>query len=182
MERTTERLQQAGFCRYEISNYARPGHASRHNRVYWSGAGWWGFGLGATSAPWGQRLARPRTREAYGLWIATQRQTLDPSLQAALAARLPLDDRLLVGLRRREGVDLWASASASGWDPSLCRRHLPDLERRWTQAEASGLIQRCGRRWRLSDPEGMALSNQVLLEVVRWWEALPPGVAVPPNP
>lgn len=182
MERTTERLQQAGFCRYEISNYARPGHASRHNRVYWSGAGWWGFGLGATSAPWGQRLARPRTREAYGLWIATQRQTLDSSLQAALAERLPLDDRLLVGLRRREGVDLWASASASGWDPSLCRRHLPDLERRWTQAEASGLIQRCGRRWRLSDPEGMALSNQVLLEVVRWWEALPPGVAVPPNP
>jgi hypothetical protein len=89
---------------------------------------------------------------------------------------------LLVGLRRREGVDLWASASASGWDPSLCRRHLPDLERRWTQAEGSGLIQRCGRRWRLSDPEGMALSNQVLLEVVRWWEALPPGVAVPPNP
>ena len=68
MALTSARLSAAGLRRYEISNHARPGHASRHNRVYWSGAGWWGFGMGATSAPWGQRIARPRTREAYAAW------------------------------------------------------------------------------------------------------------------
>ena len=35
---TSQILKGAGFSRYEISNYALPGHASRHNRVYWSGA------------------------------------------------------------------------------------------------------------------------------------------------
>jgi len=179
MQFTSERLQRAGFCRYEVSNYARPGHASRHNRVYWSGAGWWGFGLGATSAPWGQRLARPRTREAYADWIAAQRQRLDPSLLTAMASPLPLDDRLLVGLRRHEGVDLWAAARASGWDLASSDRYLPDLERRWSQAQERGLINRSGGRWRLSDPEGLALSNQVLVEVVRWWEALPADLREP---
>ena len=39
------------------------------------------------------------------------------------------------------------------------------------------LAHRLGRRWRLSDPEGMAVSNQVLVEVVEWWELLPDPVA-----
>jgi putative oxygen-independent coproporphyrinogen III oxidase len=181
MQETGARLHRAGFCRYEVSNYARPGHASRHNRVYWSGAGWWGFGLGATSAPWGRRLARPRTREVYAAWLQEQRQAPDLSLLSVSALPLPLEDRLLVGLRRREGVDLWRLAAESGWDAATRERHLPDLERRWAAVQAQGLIERCGRRWRLSDPEGFALSNQVLVEVVCWWETLPAAVAQPPS-
>ena len=77
---TTQYLSEAGYCRYEISNFSRPGHASRHNRVYWSGVGWWAFGLGATSAPWGERFARPRTREAYAEWL--NRQELDGRTKA----------------------------------------------------------------------------------------------------
>ena len=38
-------------------------------------------------------------------------------------------------------------------------------------------MERFGCRWRLSDPEGMAVSNQVLVEVVEWWELLPDPVA-----
>ena len=87
---TTRRLLRAGYCRYEISNFARPGHASRHNRVYWSGAGWWAFGLGATSAPWGERMARPRTREAYASWLKDQRQALDSSFSRGPRLKGPL--------------------------------------------------------------------------------------------
>lgn len=173
MAQTSTRLSKAGFCRYEISNYARPGHASRHNRVYWSGAGWWGFGMGATSAPWGERLARPRTREGYAKWLEDQRARLDPSLQRTMAAVLPLDDRLLVGLRRHEGVHLRDQAKRCGWDDHSCDAHLPDLEMRWRGAEERGLLVQEAGRWRLSDPEGMALSNQVLVEVVCWWDQLP---------
>ena len=173
MASTSARLGRAGFCRYEISNYAQPGHASRHNRVYWSGAGWWGFGMGATSAPWGARLARPRTREGYASWLQEQHQGLDPSLQPSMASALPLDDRLLVGLRRHEGVQLRHQAQSCGWSEESCDQHLPALEARWQDALSQGLLIHDAGRWRLSDPEGMALSNQVLVELVCWWEELP---------
>ena len=46
---TKERLVQAGFERYEISNYAKPGYESRHNSSYWTGVEYIGVGLGASS-------------------------------------------------------------------------------------------------------------------------------------
>ena len=162
MELTAQTLQAAGYGHYEISNFALPGHASRHNRVYWSGAGWWGFGLGATSAPWGQRLARPRTRAAYAKWLAES----PPANRGTQAPGLPFDERLLVGLRRREGVRLADLAGQAGVTSS----ELGDLLGRWQPFRERGLLLQEGPRWRLSDPEGLALSNGVLRELVAWWE------------
>ncbi|MFN5194602.1 MAG: radical SAM family heme chaperone HemW, partial [Cyanobacteriota bacterium] len=93
LEITSRGLAAAGYGRYEISNWALPGHASRHNRVYWSGAGWWGFGMGATSAPWGERQMRPRTRAAYAAWLESTPPARQPAPQEAIA--LPLDERLM---------------------------------------------------------------------------------------
>ncbi len=162
MELTAQALQAAGYGHYEISNFALPGHASRHNRVYWSGAGWWGFGLGATSAPWGQRLARPRTRAAYAEWLAESH----PANRGTQAPGVPFDERLLVGLRRREGVRLADLAGQAG----VTRAELGDLLGRWQPFCERGLLLQEGPRWRLSDPEGLALSNGVLRELVAWWE------------
>ncbi|BEV35758.1 radical SAM family heme chaperone HemW [Synechococcus sp. M16CYN] len=152
MDLTSVRLSKTGLRRYEISNYARPGHASRHNRVYWSGSGWWGFGMGATSAPWGERLTRPRTRDAYAAW-------LNNDYVPQFGSGMPLDEQLLVGLRRAEGVNL-STIDATA------------LEQRWAPFLAQGLLQRRAKRWCLSDPEGMALSNRILIEVVLWWDSL----------
>ena len=178
MELTAAELARAGYGHYEVSNYALPGHASRHNRVYWSGAGWWGFGMGATAAPWGERQARPRTREAYAAWVSQQRP---PPPQAAL----PLDERLLVGLRRREGVHLPGLLAAIGWSP--CHppglAALADLRRRLGVFAQGGLLLEEGPRWRLSDPAGLGLSSAVLRECLRWWEAWrPDGAAGPASP
>jgi oxygen-independent coproporphyrinogen-3 oxidase len=162
MELTAQALQAAGYGHYEISNFALPGHASRHNRVYWSGAGWWGFGLGATSAPWGQRLARPRTRAAYAEWLAESH----PASRGTQAPGLPFDERLLVGLRRREGVRLADLAGQAG----VTSAELGDLLGRWQPFRERGLLLQEGPRGRLSDPEGLALSNGVLRELVAWWE------------
>ena len=118
-------------------------------------------------------MARPRTREGYASWLQDQRVRLDPSLQRSTATVLPLDDRLLVGLRRHEGVHLRDQARRCGWDDHSCDAHLPDLEVRWRGAEERGLLVQEAGRWRLSDPEGMALSNQVLVELVCWWDQLP---------
>ena len=155
MELTAGTLAAAGFGHYEISNYAQPGHASRHNRVYWSGAGWWGFGMGATAAPWGERQPRPRTREGYAAWL--QR---DPG-EGPEPQPMPIDERVMVGLRRREGVML---------SPLLAGLDQAELKRRWQPYLERGLLRREGDRWRLSDPEGLALSNAVLREWLAWWE------------
>ena len=48
-ERTAALLTEAGFERYEISNYSKPGFACRHNTVYWRRGDYVGFGLGAAS-------------------------------------------------------------------------------------------------------------------------------------
>ena len=183
LQSTSVWLREAGLSRYEISNYAKPGHASRHNRVYWNGSGWWGFGQGATSAPWGKRLARPRTREGYRHWLESQEQEgPDASLLADTARPIPLDDLLLVGLRCREGVDLESLAITCGWTPAQCKTHLAALKQRWQVALDQGWLLRSGRRWRLSDPEGMAMSNQVLVELLLWWESLPADAVAEPNP
>ena len=167
MEATVERLRQAGYGHYEISNHALPGHASRHNRVYWSGAGWWGFGLGATSAPYGVRLSRPRTRDAYAAWLAEQPR--DPDLAQAPPAAPDWEDLWLVGLRRREGVQAHDLAARAGFSAA----QLADL-RRWLQPfEADGLLLVEGPRWRLSDPAGLALSNGVLRALLAWWQRQP---------
>ena len=165
MELTWAELSAAGYGHYEISNYALPGHASRHNRVYWSGAGWWGFGMGATAAPWGERLARPRTREAYADWLAQQPGS-PPASAGQAGPGMPLDERLLVGLRRREGVSMPALLAQVGLGPEALAALRGRLEP-WT---SEGLLRIEGPRWRLSDPAGLALSNGVLRELLAWWQ------------
>lgn len=173
MELTQRRLSQAGYGHYEISNYALPGHASRHNRVYWSGAGWWGFGMGATAAPDGIRRARPRTREAYAAWLAAQSVPAPPlddsDGEPAAGLGMAIDERWMVGLRRREGVNARELAAAAGLGHGalvLLRQQLAPFEQR-------GLLLVEGDRWRLSDPAGLALSNAVLRELLAWWPAGP---------
>jgi len=77
---------------------------------------------------------------------------------------------VMVGLRRREGVQL--AQLLVGLDQA-------ELERRWQPYLKRGLLHREGSRWRLSDPEGLALSNAVLREWLAWWseqvEAPPPS-------
>ena len=177
MELTWSALAAAGYGHYEISNFAKPGHASRHNRVYWSGAGWWGFGMGATGAPWGERVARPRTREAYAAWLA-QALAEGPAGDSRRAEAeaptppggLPLDERLMVGLRRREGVAMEPLLAQQGWGPEEVARQVAQLRQRLSAPLEAGWLVIEGARWRLSDPDGLALSNGVLRELLAWWQ------------
>lgn len=164
MDLTAERLRSAGYGRYEISNYALPGHVSRHNRVYWSGASWWGFGMGATEAPSGRRVAKPRTREGYARWLAAR----SPGAQQP-SRTFPLDELVIVGLRRREGVNMGQLLSEHGFGAEdlavLHGRLAPWIEGDWLRIE--------GVRWRLTDPKGLAVSNSVLRDFLAWWHEQP---------
>jgi len=185
LELTSATLVAAGYGHYEISNYAKPGHSSRHNRVYWSGADWWGFGMGATSCQRGTRQARPRQRDAYAAWVDTLERHLhqpNRSDPQPPAGALALDDRLLVGLRRREGVVMAALLQQAGLsDPEA---QLADLQALLAPERAAGLVLIEGNRWRLSDPHGLGLSNAVLRTLLTWWERADrsPTAAMPAAP
>ncbi len=119
---TDERLATAGLRWYEVSNWARPGHECRHNRLYWDAGDYLGFGCAAHSHRGGRRWWNLRTPERYLDAVETGASTeaagedLDDAtrrleaLQLALrtrdgvpAAALDLDDPALVDLVVRQG-------------------------------------------------------------------------------
>ena len=64
-ETTMDVLESAGLRQYEISNYARPGHESRHNQAYWLGADYLGFGPSAFSTIGTHRWENVRDTAEY---------------------------------------------------------------------------------------------------------------------
>ena len=170
---TNRFLKGKGFSRYEISSYSLPCHASRHNRMYWSGSGWWGFGMGATSSPWGKRFSRPRTISGYKKWVNQQEsQSLEQTLSNEKSKPMPLDELLMIGLRRREGVHLEEVAKNVGWTQKECDKNLKLLEKFWLNSLNEGSLLRKNGRYFLSDPKGMQISNQVLIQMFLWWDSL----------
>jgi len=114
-------LARAGFVHYEVSNWAQPGHESRHNLTYWRNEAYIGCGAGAHSYVQGRRSWNVRPIEAYIKRIgAAQSATegherLEPQKQigetAALALRLPQEGIGYERFQTRFGIDasaLWA--------------------------------------------------------------------------
>jgi oxygen-independent coproporphyrinogen-3 oxidase len=104
-ERLIERLQGAGYVQYEISNFGRPGHFSRHNSSYWQGVPYLGIGPSAHSYNGAKRRwnVSHNLRYAQGIAAGTtywEEETLTP-VQAT-------NEALLTGLRTMWGVDLTA--------------------------------------------------------------------------
>ena len=91
------RLETAGYRRYEISNFALPGHECRHNQAYWRGEDYLGLGAAAVSTLGGERLTNPRTAADY---LAGQ-----PPQREILSGAVRLWEKAMLGLRTREGVD-----------------------------------------------------------------------------
>jgi len=166
-------LKNSGYSRYEISNYCLPRHQSRHNRVYWSGLGWWGFGQGSTSSPWGEKLTRPRVSKEYKEWVIRQCElNLDSSLINKDFIYKEFDEKIMLGLRLKEGIDIHEVSKEQNWENKKFESNLCKLLEKWERFLESGLLVRNGNRFFLSDPKGMELSNQVLISMFRWWDEI----------
>jgi putative oxygen-independent coproporphyrinogen III oxidase len=95
-------LTTAGLDWYEVSNWARPGHECRHNRLYWSQGEYLGLGCAAHAHRHGRRWWNLRTPERYIDAVEAGR-----SVEAADEALGPDEGRLeglQLALRLREGV------------------------------------------------------------------------------
>ena len=105
-EAVDDLLVAAGLANYEVSNWARPGHECRHNRLYWSQGDYLGFGSAAHSHRSGRRWWNVRTPERY---IAAV-QAGEPT--EAAGETLDAETRRLEGLqlavRMREGIPVEA--------------------------------------------------------------------------
>ncbi len=166
-------LKNSGYSRYEISNYCLPRHQSRHNRVYWSGLGWWGFGQGSTSSPWGQKLTRPRVSKEYKEWEMGQyKLSLDSSLNNIDYVYQELDEKIMLGLRLKEGIDIYKFFEEQNWENKKLESNLRKLLSKWERFLESGLLVKNGNRFFLSDPQGMELSNQILISMFEWWDEI----------
>jgi putative oxygen-independent coproporphyrinogen III oxidase len=101
---TTERFKQAGFEQYEVSNFARPGFASKHNQAYWERVPYRGFGVGACSFDGRMRYGNDKNLLKYlknsqeGCFAANFAEELDFK-QAWL-------EKLMLNMRRSKGVNI----------------------------------------------------------------------------
>lgn len=99
MYRETEQiLAQAGYERYEISNYAKKGYACRHNLVYWQGGDYLGLGLGSSSYMDGVRFHNTNDLDTYvnqGAYVEEREE---------LSAQAKMEEFMFLGLRVMAGV------------------------------------------------------------------------------
>lgn len=152
-ERAGARLAAAGYRHYEISNWARPGFDSLHNRKYWRRQPYLGFGAGAHSFDGRERWANAHDPAAYVAAIDEGRLPVEQ--RERLSPEQALEEELFLGLRQLEGIDYARLEQQYGV------RLGPRLER----LSAAGLLVVEGTRARLA-PERLAVSNEVFVELM----------------
>ena len=156
-----ERLANAGYAQYEISNYAQPGREARHNQAYWRGTPYLGLGAGAHSFV-------PRDASADGTSYGTRWDTLrDPNryMEAIRAAGVAVASReeltraqamgeaCWLGLRERRGIDVGQFAARFA---TPLREAFPHVD----QMLADGLVEWHEQHLRLTT-QGLLVADSV---------------------
>lgn len=98
-----DKLQEAGFEHYEVSNFARPGYRSRHNTSYWLGTKYLGIGPGAHSFDGDSRQYNVRDNRKY---IASIASGQIPATREILSQQDKLNEYFLISLRTNWGINL----------------------------------------------------------------------------
>ncbi len=181
-EWSQERMAEAGYQQYEISNWARPGQECRHNLVYWRNGDWLALGAGAHSHLGGTRFADVYSPKRYVQLVreaadtgppkATDVAVLLKSMRQVTYVEEPRPelaraDTLIMGLRLNEGVSL----------PEFRRRFGAGAEAAYAETFAEltelGLLERAPStssgqapgRIRITD-RGRLLANEVFTRLL----------------
>ncbi len=139
---TRDRLCACGYEHYEISNFAKPGYACRHNLGYWERTDYKGFGLGAASLLKNVRHTNQTDLTEYlkGNFAGTE----EPLTEQAVR-----EEYFFLGLRKMEGVE-----------PGRYREH---YEERIQRLQAQQLLEEKDGRIRLTE-RGTDVSNYVMAQ------------------
>ena len=155
-ERTKELLGEAGYERYEISNYSIPGYECGHNTGYWTGKEYLGLGLGASSYTGDMRFSRESKLEVYICKILSGESTVVWQQRLDLQERM--EEFMFLGLRMMRGVSPKRFKELFGI--ALEERY----EKQLIKLKEMGLLEET-REGRLALTErGIDVSNQVFVE------------------
>jgi len=146
-------LAAAGYEQYEISNWAKPGFASKHNLKYWRREPYLGFGAGAHSFSGEQRWANLHDPAAYVAAIAAGQpatENVEPVTQQSA-----LQEEIFLGLRQLAGINV----------SRIEREYGINLEAKIGRLASSGMVERDGDVLRLA-PAKLSVSNEVLVELL----------------
>ena len=147
-----ERLDQLGYRQYEISNTAKPGCESRHNRKYWDSRPYLGLGPAASSCLDGRRFTYPRDT-AY--FMAGGAPVEDPATDTPVGSA---EEYALLRLRLTDGLSAAAFASRFGTPiPQTWQNRAAALPRNLVVADGDGI--------RLTR-EGFLLSNTLTTHIL----------------
>lgn len=153
-------LQKAGYVRYEISNYAKPGYECRHNCGYWRRKNYAGFGIGAASLIENERFKNGEDLRAYLVsptGCQCDRQALSLSEQ--------MEEFMFLGLRMTAGVSAAEFAACFGEEPEhvygeVIKKNIGDGLLRWTEGLSGNSSD---RRLALTE-KGLDLANYVMAQ------------------
>jgi oxygen-independent coproporphyrinogen-3 oxidase len=154
---TWEQLEANGYAQYETSNFARPGHACRHNLITWEMGAWIGYGPSSASQ-WGRRRwTNPANLDQWIQGIEAGAPVLEQVKD--LSATDLLCDALVFGLRLNVGVD----------PAALAKRFATPLPTRVTHLFESlheeGLMETAGAHVRLTG-EGRMRADAVGVAII----------------
>jgi len=156
-EYADQRLQTEGYENYEISNWALPGHQSRHNLTYWQNLPYLGMGAGAHSFYGGRRFSNILDPQEYITLLKKQQR---PEAESELIGRVQeMSETAFLGLRTAQGL------------------HLPTFEERFAESftqfvgmrlrtvEEAGLLEQ-EHEWIRLSKRGRLLGNEVFLRLL----------------
>ena len=144
-----DRLQQAGFVHYEVSNFALPGYHSRHNSSYWTDESYIGLGAGAHSYDAKQRI-RSWNITDLNRYIAAISKGIRPCEQETLTDEQHRLERIMLGLRTSEGIDKSLLHPAPSSQPAYL---------------SQGLLRDTGTRYVVTR-EGIPLLNRIIADII----------------
>lgn len=153
--KTEDILKRAGYVRYEISNYARPGYECRHNIGYWERTEYLGLGVGASSLIGETRYRNYSGLAAYRNAVARGESTYEET--ETLTENAQMEEMMFLGLRMKKGISL--ETFEAKFNRSLKEVYGKVIDKFLDE----GFLKQEGTQMALTD-SGIDVSNAVLAE------------------
>ncbi|CAN5130855.1 radical SAM family heme chaperone HemW [soil metagenome] len=144
--------KEAGFQHYEVSNFCKPGHQSRHNLSYWNNSDYLAYGVSAHRYMGGVRSSNWRSISAY------MKDFLGDETSESIDFETRMREAIMLGLRLRSGLDL------RSFEKDFGVNLLEKFQKQIDKLLDGGFVEVANQRLRITD-RGVLVSNSIISEL-----------------